>query len=356
MAVLAPARTRPWTTVACLVLVVAAAATWAARGGAFAAGVAEPPFYATRLTDTDHAGAALSILTAATLVAVGLLLVRAPLWLWLPLATADGLVARAGLNIERQGTFEWAWTFQRSAESRTEVRAALPFVRDDPAAFLRGYAHWGAWLPVHASGHPPGATLASWAVNRLTDGTAPAEAKFVILAGCLAIPATYLLGRALLDERGARFATLAAAFAPITLVESVTSWDGVYVVPATLAAALALRSATGRALGGAMTALGSFLSYALPLTTLWACITLALRREWRRAALAAGAATVATAVFLVVLHLLTGYDPVASFQQTQAAYLRGISSRRPYAYWLVADLLVLAIVLGPLLTLSLIHI
>jgi hypothetical protein len=161
---------------------------------------------------------------------------------------------------------------------------------------------------------------------------------------------TYVLARSLLDEARGRIAALLMAFAPITLLESVTSFDGAFVAVSTLAAVLLVRpSLASRIAGGIATGVAGLVSYALPLVAVWVIATAVVQRRWRRAAGIAIVVGVGTLALPLLLALTTGYDPIGALRATHHEYVSGIARKRTYAYWLFGGPLAFAIGLGPLL-------
>jgi hypothetical protein len=172
-------------------------------------------------------------------------------------------------------------------------------------------------------------------------------AALCIGAGALSAPLGYLLGRVVLDERGARVAALLLAMAPGALLFGATSADAVYLTIGLLAAwPLAARSWTARAVGAVALAAGSFFAWSLLAVGAWA-VVLAWRREGLRRALALSTLCgVALLGFHVLLHAATGFDPIGTLRSTEEVYRAGIASTRPYWFWLFGSPVAFLVVLG----------
>jgi hypothetical protein len=244
------------------------------------------------------------------------------------------------------GIAAWWEVFDRarSWEASNEYLPALGALRSGPWFFLDRFAESVPSLSVHAAGHPPGLLLTLHALGISSPG---GMAALCILVGALSVPLMYPLGRRLLDERGARVATLLLAFAPGALMFSVTSADAVYLTLGLLAAwPLAAASWRWRAVGAAVLAAVSLFAWSLPAVGAWAAI-LTWRREGLRAAVRlcalCGAALVA---FYALLYGLTGFDPIGTLRATEDVYRAGIASIRPYWYWLLGSPAAFLLVLG----------
>jgi hypothetical protein len=252
------------------------------------------------------------------------------------------LCARLGLAVAQKGVSEWWWPIVRGGADVREYPAAYPLVSRDPLGFVDHFAELVPTLPVHPSGHPVGATLAFWGLDRLVGGPHGSAIALCVLGAATVAPLLWL-GRALADERAARCAVVLFALAPDTLIYGATSYDAAFVPVAVLAAWLLL---TRRVVAGAVVSAGAFLvSYALALAPLWAALT-AGRRGGLRIALASAAAGV---VALALLALTLGYDPVDAVRATRDAYLRGVGGRRPERYWIYGGPAAFLFMLGPLL-------
>jgi methylthioxylose transferase len=256
-------------------------------------------------------------------------------WQFALAALGVGLALRVALGAARRGPEGLYAVFELgNHEAANEYLPALPAFDFGTRFFLDTFAEVGTSLPVHAIGHPPGLlVLMHWLG---ADGP-EAMTALTIGAGALSIPLTYVLARALLDERGARVATLLYVFAPSAVLYGATSADALYATVALLAAVPLARAATGRLRGGAAgapaLAVASFFSYANLAVGAWAALLAWQRSGLRRAVVLATICGAALVVFYAALHLATGYDPVGVLEATETVYREGIASRRPYEFW-----------------------
>jgi hypothetical protein len=205
--------------------------------------------------------------------------------------------------------------------------------------FTAGIAHHWA---THVAGHPPGAVLTFWVLNRLGFPGAGAAAIFCVLAGALAIPAVLITVRIVADERLARLAApfLATAPAAVWIAVSADAWFlcvsawGI----AGLAAGTRLTSlAGGVLLGGAL-----FLSYGLVLLAPVAIGVVVTQRRIRPLLLGSLGVVAVTVAFGI--GGFWWWDGVIA---TRARVASGDAGARPYLYFVVANIAALAIAVGP---------
>ncbi len=252
-------------------------------------------------------------------------------------ALAIGLLARLALAAARDGTEGWYSVFGADPEAANEYLPALPSLDSlGLGAFLDLFAEISRTLPIHPSAHPPG-TLVLFDALGISD--ARGSAALVIGIGALVVPLTYVLGRRIgLDETRSRAAALLVAFSPGAMLYGVVSTDAMYATLATAAACLLLSSGLiGRALGALALAVASFFSWALLAAGAFSALVV-----WRRDGLRAGVAVGLVAAagvggFYLVLHALTGFDPIGAVRAAGEAYDLGISNARPYSFWLVGS-------------------
>jgi hypothetical protein len=306
-------------------------------------GVATPPFvadWAPRL----HPLAALSVVVlAAGCAAAPRLLDLRPgafvIALW-GIALALGLA----LNVARLGTDGWSAVFdlRRGGEAVNEYLPGLPAIGYGVRFYLDRFAELVPSQPVNVAGHPPGPLLL---VHALGIDSAAGLAALCIGAGSLTAPLTYALARALQPERTARIAALLAAFAPVVLLDGVTSLDYVFAALGTGAAALLVR---GRALaGGIALAVAAHFSWALLGAAAWAALVVALRNGARPALTIAVGCAAATVALDAALAGIWGYDPIGTLHATAAVYDHSIASARPYPFWVAGSVVAWGVMLGP---------
>jgi len=199
----------------------------------------------------------------------------------------------------------------------------------------------------HVAGHPPGALLVFVGLDRLgLSGGGWAGLVCIAVGGltAVAVPATV---RLLDSEEAGRAAAPFVALFPGAIWVGVSA-DGLFAgVTASGLALLAYgtvrRSRPAAFAAGLLLAGGAYLSYGLVLTAPLAAAVLLAAPAPRRTAwwAAAGAAAVGTAFTLSGFAWLTGYHLVGR------RYYQGLAAHRPYAYWVWADLAVLAVAAGP---------
>jgi hypothetical protein len=280
---------------------------------------------------------------AAVVMAPRLLAVRAPAFVAAVFVLT--LVLRLVLAAGSGGTAQWSHVFtEGSFEGPNEYLPALGALDFGAGFFVDRFAEIVPSLPVHAAGHPPGLPLLLHALGIESPG---GMAALCIGVGALSAPLGYVLGRQVLDERGARVAALLLAMAPGALLFGATSADAVYLTVGLLAAwPLAARSWTARAVGAVALAAGSFFAWSLLAVGAWAAV-LTLRREGLRQALLLSALCgVALVAFHALLHAATGFDPIGTLRSTEEVYRAGIASTRPYWFWLFGSPVAFLVVLG----------
>ena len=236
----------------------------------------------------------------------------------------------------------------RALRHRSEYRVIVPGI-DDPGSFLDTFVDEVDTYTIHVKGHPPGWPLVLWTLDRLGFGSVRAEV-LVILA-CVALNAALmvLVVERLADRRAA------AAVAPFVgiipaAVFMTTNADVAFttvVIATTLAAAV---SATSRGRGAVVAAaaagLGAgaalYLTYGAPLMLL-APALLVLRT--RRAAPVIAA--VAALVGVVAAFAAAGFWWFDGLEATRGFYAEGVASRRPYSFFVVANIAVALVAVGP---------
>jgi hypothetical protein len=270
-------------------------------------------------------------------------------------------------------------------------RAYLPTARsiDSPADFLATFTERLSGYPTHVKGHPPGATLAHWLVDTVGGGRSDVlTATFLVVAASAAPAALIALDRVAgrpAARRAAPFAGLApaavwVASSPDAMFMGVVAWsvalgamglaawwrrEGRIVAGSGLAAAVSpagteiaapdpaappadperARWVLAAAGGGLLAGASLSLSYGavLLLGPLWALAVLALRRRaWPVLAVAAAGAAVVPLLFV-----WAGFDWIEGQAGTREAYRAGVALERPDRYFLVSNLVVLGVAVGP---------
>jgi hypothetical protein len=238
----------------------------------------------------------------------------------------------------------------RPLTTRHEYLALVAEIRD-PLAFIDTFVERAAGYPIHVKGHPPGAPLAFWLLDRVGLGGAGWAAAAVIVGGGVAVACVLVSARAVGGEATARAAAPFVAVAPTALWVATTAdglFSGVIAAGCTLVIVAACRpsGASGDAMaiaGGAVLALALHLSYgAVPLLAIPLAVAVA-RRRVRPLLMATGGAAAVTIAFLAA-----GFWWFDGLALTRDFYWEGIASRRPWPYHLLAgNPSILAISVGP---------
>jgi hypothetical protein len=220
--------------------------------------------------------------------------------------------------------------------------------RGGPAAFLRTYVEHQDAVPVHLQAHPPGLVLTLWASARVGLSGTGWETALAMAGVAAAAVAALAIARDMVSERFARRAAPFVVLAPAAVWH--TNADVVFGGIALAGVALVIL-ATGRndrwrwplaGAGGAMFGLSLLFAYGVALLA----VPIAAVALWRRrpATLVVAAAAGAVAV---AFPLLWGFWWVDGLGATRVQYYAGIGADRPYEYFLVANLAVFALAVGP---------
>jgi hypothetical protein len=319
----------------------------------------------------------------------------------LVVATLPGLVVRSRFGVALLVAYgvalAWAVLLALSgsglAEPFThpqEYLAVLPSVGDDPAGWLRTFTDRLPGYPTHVRGHPPLPVLIVWALAAVGLPGPLWAALLVIAVGCSAVVAVALTVRRLAGEAAARRALPFLALTPAA-VWIATSMDALFAGAGAWGVALLVMSAGrgpamegGRrspgptrdgwarrhrpghggprprgqglvaggpraqgivagSLGGLVLGALPYLSYGLVPYLLIAGVAGVVTRVPLRAVIAC----LGGAVAVTVAFALGGFwwpDGVAA---THAEWAADPGAARPYLYFLIANLAVLALVTGP---------
>ncbi|MUL40725.1 hypothetical protein FZ103_05935 [Streptomonospora sp. PA3] len=225
---------------------------------------------------------------------------------------------------------------------------------EDPGAALRTFTdhilidvprNW----PAHVAGHPPGAMLTFVGLDRIgLDGGAWAGV-FCIVTGTSAAAAILVALGALGAGRAARRAAPFVVLAPAAVWVG-TSADGYFAAVTAWGLALLALAGTARTRARWAAALGAglllgwvlYLSYGLTLAGILAAAVIACTRTLRALPLAViGAAAVAAAFTAAGFWWFEGYDLLVT------RYFQGVGGKRPYSYWIWANLAIVVITAGP---------
>jgi hypothetical protein len=198
----------------------------------------------------------------------------------------------------------------------------------------------------HVSAHPPGAFLVFLGLDRIGLGGGGWAALTCILVGALAAVAIPHTVRLLADEAAAR------ATVPFIVLFPGAVWigasaDGLFAgVTATgvalVATGLARRTVLPSLLGGVVLGFAVFLSYGLVLIAPVVLAVAVAARRWRPLLWAVPGAGAVLAAFT-----LSGFWWLDGYHLLVERYYQGIATDRPYAYWVWANLAILAVSAGP---------
>ncbi len=235
----------------------------------------------------------------------------------------------------------------RSPSSPRDYLHDVPLI-GSPGVFLRTYVDTIGAYTVHVRAHPPGMVLLVWWLARAGGGPAWL-ALLEIASAASAVPAALIALRETAGEARARAAAPFLALAPAAIsigssgdafFAGVGAWAVASVVLAT-----GRRDRRGDALavaGGLLFGVTAFLSYGLVLLGVIPLVASAARRRVRPVALAAlGTLSVFAAFWLA------GFGWLEGLAATRIEYAESVARLRPYGYFVVANVVAFAIVLGP---------
>ncbi|MGK2950586.1 MAG: hypothetical protein ACSLFP_18580, partial [Acidimicrobiales bacterium] len=195
-----------------------------------------------------------------------------------------------------------------------------------------GFDPTDASLPIHVRGHPPGAVVPPWLLDRLGLGGAGWFALLALAGWGLAVGAALVAARTVAGESAARRAAPALVLLP-GAVWAGTSADALFAGVLALGVLLAVQARHRAAVGGgAVLGAGLLLTYGGTLVLGMAGLHAVLARRWLHAALiGAGAATV-----LLVVWAWSGFWWLDGLAGTREAYWSGVAASRPGLYLTVA--------------------
>ncbi|MEU6741961.1 hypothetical protein [Streptosporangium sandarakinum] len=279
----------------------------------------------------------------------------------LAVAVLPALVTRlrfgAALLVAYGAALAWAVLLASSGEGlawpfthRQEYLAVLPAVGGDPLGWLASFTERLPAYPTHVRGHPPLPVLVLWGLARVgLPGPLPA-ALLAVATGCSATVAVALTVRRVAGEQAARRALPYLALTPAA-VWIATTMDAFFAGVGAWGVALLVRGGTvgrppgvlyGAAAGVLLGAL-PYLSYGLVPYLLVPVVAAVAVRITRAAVVGClvGAAAV-TAAFAA-----GGFRWPAGVAATHVEWAADPGAARPYLYFLVANLAVLALLTGP---------
>jgi hypothetical protein len=257
-------------------------------------------------------------------------------WVWtMALALVDGHAGIATGFTHRSEYLIDARSIESVSRTFAEFVSRIPLEAPD---------NWSA----HVAGHPIGALLLFAGLVRLGFDDPFSLGLLVLTLGTTAITAVMVTVRAVAGEERARAATPFLVLGPAAIFVGVSA-DGLYMAITAwglAALAVAATSSTGRAvplgvLAGLLLGAGVYLSYGLPLMGLIALAVLAGARSWRPLPWALGGALAVAGAFTIA-----GFAWWEAYPVLRERYYAGIAARRPYSYWVWADIGAWAICAG----------
>jgi methylthioxylose transferase len=227
-----------------------------------------------------------------------------------------------------------------------------------PGDFLASFTEQLPTYHTHTQGHPPGMVLLLWSLDRTGLGGARWAAALCIAGGAAAVPAVLVTLRAVAGEAPARIAAPFLALAPAAIWVATTA-DALYaglgawgVALVALAARRSGHQTPSRrhvvlaATGGLLLGATAFCTYGAvllaPVALAGAMAAAAGRVPWRPVLVAGVALSTVAAAFAAA-----GFWWFDGLAATRAAYEAGVASRRPYGYFLLANLAAFAVAAGP---------
>jgi hypothetical protein len=212
---------------------------------------------------------------------------------------------------------------------------------------------------IHVRGHPPGIVLVLWTLDRIGLGGSGWAAALVVAGGAAAAPAAMVAVREVAGETWARAAAPFLALAPAAvwiatsadaLFAGVSAWSIALLVLATRrgigahpegTGSQAVRRCAVAGAGGVLFGASLFLSYGLCLLAAIPITVAAARHRW--SALVAWAAGTTAVVMAFALAGFWWLDGLFS----SIPHVRSTSSHRAYLPFVLLNLAVLVLVLGP---------
>jgi hypothetical protein len=329
---------------------VGLALTWLAVRGGARLGTAAAPFLGAYGVHIGPTSALAPVVAGAVLFAAAR---RWPeRWPW-PAVLLGGYLA--GL----------AWALALAAVDGTAAltRTALSTfdgvaqVGNAPGEFLRQYAARATEQPWPLHGHPPGPTLALWALHRvgLTD---PLAVGLLIAAlGALTVPLVLTAVRGVCGDLPARRYAPVLVLAPYAIWLATRADAPVAVLGAAMVATgvlasdrhtTGLRAATGALLAGLLLGVGVLFSYAMAWLGLSVvCLYFARRRA------ALNLFTGVGALLPLAGAQLAGFSWLDGLLAAQADFAQRIGPHRSALWWSGISLVVLLVACGPVLLASL---
>ncbi|MCS0605403.1 hypothetical protein NX794_29985 [Streptomyces sp. LP11] len=296
-------------------------------------------------------GTPVALAVAAAVVAYGPALAARLPWPALPAAVwAAGTAWIASLAL----VDGWQRGIAGRLTTRNEYLRVIGRFDDIPATLrdFTGHIVSGTpdpW-PAHVAGHPPAATLTFVLLDRAGLHGGGWAGMWCVVVGATGAAAVLVAVRELAGEALARRAAPFLVLAPAAVWQG-TSADGYFAAVAAwavalLALALTRRSPAWAAGSGLLSGLTCYLSYGLTLFALLGAAVLLLgRRDLRERPTVLLAFAAGLAVLPLVFTLL-GFDWFEAYHLLITRYYQGVGGKRPYGYWVWANLACTVLITG----------
>ncbi|GAA5102812.1 hypothetical protein [Haloechinothrix salitolerans] len=270
---------------------------------------------------------------------------------WRP-ALALTYVGAVGWTLSLALIDGWQRGLAERLDNRWEYLDEVPGVTDI-SAMLTGFTDRillgepDTWA-THVAGHPPGALLVFVWLDRVgLSGGGIAALACVLVGGLAAVAVPVALHTLGAPDAARRMLPFAALFPGAIWIGA--SADGLFAGYMACAVAVLAFAATSKGpsrhvlalLAGVMLGFGVFLSYGFVLFGPLALAVVAYRRAWEVLPVAVVGALAVVAVFaLAGFWWLDGYTTVVE------RYYQNLGAKRPFEYWVWANLAALAIMIG----------
>ncbi|MFF8404775.1 hypothetical protein ACF06P_24500 [Streptomyces sp. NPDC015684] len=238
--------------------------------------------------------------------------------------------------------------------TRNEYLRVIDRFGDIPAT-LRDFTHHivsgtpDPW-PAHVAGHPPGATATFVLLDRIGLHGGGWAGTWCVVVGATGCVAVLVAVRALADESLARRAAPFLVLAPAAVWQGASA-DAYFAAVAAWAVALLALALTRRSLAcaagsGLLFGLTCYLSYGLTLFALIGAAVLVLGRDGLRRRPALLLPLVAGLAVVPVVFALAGFDWWTAYHLLITRYYQGVGGKRPYGYWVWANLACTVLITG----------
>ena len=205
--------------------------------------------------------------------------------------------------------------------------------------------------PLHVTGHPPGFPLVLWWLHLAGLDDPRWEAALVVVVAASAAAAITLAVRELVDERAARSAAMFVGVMPAVVWMAVSAdafyaglaaWSLYAIARATRPGTSPVHRLAGATIAGLLAGALLYCTYGAPLILLPAAAI-----AWHRRSLSATIGAAVGAALVVAWFTVNGFWWFDGLAKTRHFYFFGVASRRPYSFFLLANLVVVAIAMGP---------